>query len=529
MISSLVTSQTPQRIARLAFIGGLALASTGCNWVALLSVSSSGQQGDSFSEAPALSADGRYLAFQSLASNLVANDTGGYADIFVLDTVTGITTRVSTDTAGTEGNHASFDPSLSSDGSIVVFRSLASNLVPGDTNNQGDVFVHDRSTGVTSRVSVDSAGNEANNFSKDAAISEDGRYVAFESRASNLVAGDTAGNSDVFVHDRNTGITSRVSVDSAGNEANGYSYNPAISADGRYVAFNSFASNLVAADLNTDSDIFVHDRDTGITTRVSVDSAGNEADNNSYGSALSSDGRYVAFYTRSSNLVAGITSINNDVFVHDRNTGNTSRVSVDSAGNQGNHDSVVPKISGDGRYVTFTSQASNLVASDTNGVGDIFVHDRNTGTTNRVSVDALGIEAGAQSYHAAVARDGRYVAYTSAADNLVAGDANETTDVFMRAIPELTVTSVIPQNLAIGATTAVTITGSNFLPGAAPFVQDAQKSNVVIVNENTITMDVTIPASTSAGARHIGVNLFGTGPGLLTGSSQACLNCVTFQ
>jgi len=198
MISSLVTSQTPQRIARLAFIGGLALASTGCNWVALLSVSSSGQQGDSFSEAPALSADGRYLAFQSLASNLVANDTGGYADIFVRDTVTGITTRVSTDTAGTEGNHASFDPSISSDGSIVVFRSLASNLVPGDTNNQGDVFVHDRSTGVTSRVSVDSAGNEANNFSNDAAISEDGRYVDqgrlwyldddFETRA--IVVGD---------------------------------------------------------------------------------------------------------------------------------------------------------------------------------------------------------------------------------------------------------------------------------------------------------------------------------------------------
>jgi hypothetical protein len=233
--------------------------------------------------------------------------------------------------------------------------------------------VHDRQTGATTRVSVSSVGGQGNDFSSGPALSADGRYVAFESTASNLVAGDTNGSGDVFVHDRQTGATTRVSVSSTGEQGNGNSFRAALSADGRYVAFESTASNLVAGDTNGTSDIFVHDRQTGATTRVSVSSAGEQGNNNSFRSALSANGRYVAFYSLASNLVAGDTNGRWDVFVHDRQTGVTRRVSVSSAGVQGNHDSMWPALSADGRYVAFDSVASNLVPGDTNETWDVFI------------------------------------------------------------------------------------------------------------------------------------------------------------
>ncbi len=173
---------------------------------------------------------------------------------------------------GSEANDSSLFPAISADGRYVAFTSLASNLVPGDTNGVQDIFVHDRQTGKTTRVSVDSAGSEVNGISILPAISADGRYVAFTSFASNLVAGDTNGLTDIFVHDRQTGKTTKVSVDSAGSEANGFSLLPVISADGRFVTFTSFASNLVAGDRNGVQDVFVHDRQTEETARVSADS-----------------------------------------------------------------------------------------------------------------------------------------------------------------------------------------------------------------------------------------------------------------
>jgi Tol biopolymer transport system component len=206
--------------------------------------------------------------------------------------------------------------------------------VPGDTNGAWDIFVHDRKTGETTRVSADSAGNQGNaDSSNKPAISADGRYVAFQSRASNLVPGDTSNAADVFVHDRQTGETTRVSVDSAGNQGNADSHFPAISADGRYVAFQSLASNLVPGDTNNAADVFVYDRQTGETTRVSVDSAGNQGSIQS-GSPSSSE-------------------------------------SIGSAGS-----SVVVAIGGDGRYLAFASDEFNLVPGDTNGYPDVFVYDR---------------------------------------------------------------------------------------------------------------------------------------------------------
>jgi Tol biopolymer transport system component len=226
----------------------------------------------------------------------------------------------------------------------------------GDVNGVDDVFVHDLVTGQTTRVSVASDGTEGNYSS----ISGDGRYVAFSAY-------------EVFVHDRLTGETTRVSVASDGTGGNSVSYDPSISGDGRYVAFESWASNLVAGDANGWADVFVHDRLTGETTRVSVAADGTEGNGNSYNPSISGDGRYVAFDSSASSLVAEDTNATGDVFVHDRLTAETMRVSVAADGTEGTNLSQIPSISGDGRHVAFHSRASNLVAGDTNGQQDVFV------------------------------------------------------------------------------------------------------------------------------------------------------------
>jgi Tol biopolymer transport system component len=413
-----------------------------------VSVDSAANQANASSFDPAISADGRYVAFYSDATNLVSGDTNGDADIFVHDRETGITERVSVDSAGNEGNSISANPAISADGRYVAFVSGASSLVPGDTNDDIDVFVHDRQTGATTRVSVDGAGNQANSWSYQPTISADGRYVVFVSGATNLVPEDTNSYDHIFLHDRDTdgdGI-----FDEAGAIAtklltaggNNHSAEPAMSPDGRYVTFTSWASNLVAGDTNDVMDVFVRDRDTdgdGIfdeagaiaTERVSVDSAGNQGNEESSWPAISGDSRYVAFASWASNLVVGDTNGHHDIFVHDRQTGVTERVSVDSAGNEGNGTSEFLTVSDDGRFVAFQSQASNLVPGDASDDYDVFVHDCQTGVTERVSVDSAGNEGNEWSRYPAISADGRYVAFESWASNLVPGDTNGSQDVFV--------------------------------------------------------------------------------------------------
>ena len=401
-----------------------------------VSVSSAGTEGNEASAQAnitpdGLSADGRFAAFESDASNLVTGDTNAATDVFVHDRVTGTTTRVSVDSAGGQGNAFSFKPKISDDGRFVVFESQASNLVAGDTNGTADVFVHDMQTGATTRVSVDSAGLEANAKCNDPAISGNGQFVAFVSNASNLVSGDTNAKLDVFVHDRQTGATTRVSVDSAGVEGNANSVTASLSTDGRFVSFDSSATNLVAGDTNAKNDVFVRDRLTSTTTRVSLDSAAAQADNDSFESSISGDGRFVAFESQATNLVAGDTNGVNDIFRHDRQTGTTIRLSLNSADVQGDAVSRAPSISADGLIVAFESSATNLVAGDTNGVGDIFVRDIVAGITTRVSHSVAGTQANNQSTSAAMSADGRFVSFRSYATNLVTGDTNAFSDVFL--------------------------------------------------------------------------------------------------
>jgi Tol biopolymer transport system component len=414
-----------------------------------VSVSSSGGQGDYSSFATGISAEGRYVAFSSDATTLVNGDTNGKRDAFVRDRLTGETARVSVSSTGEQSDCS--DPfgcssaaGISANGRYVAIVSAAPDLVSGDTNGASDVFVHDRQTSETTRVSISGSGSQGNGASGFAAISADGRYVAFSSSASNLVSRDTNGTGDVFVHDLRTGRTTRVNLDSHGRQTNrgGDSWDPTIGARGRYVAFTSNASNLVAHDTNSLPDVFVRDLRTGRTTRVSVNSRGKQAagdrtGNGSNAPSISANGRYIAFHSAASNLVRGDTNRAFDIFVRDRTTRQTRRVSVSSRGRQANAESFgPPSISPDGRYVAFGSLATNLVAGDANDITDVFVYDRRTGRVTIASRNTDGQQGNDGSANAvgAFSADDRYLAFSSWAGNLVDDDTNGGPDAFVRRI-----------------------------------------------------------------------------------------------
>ena len=400
-----------------------------------VSVSASGTEGNGVCGGPSISADGRYVAFNSGADNLVPGDANGGMDVFVYDRQSGSIERVSVDSLGSEGDFASSSPSISADGRWVAFRSGATNLVAGDSNDYADIFVYDRQTDSVERVSVDGAGTQANGSSNYPTISADGRYVAFQSDATNLVADDTNAAADIFVYDLHADSIERVSVDDLGNEGNAGSYSLSLSADGQWVAFSSAASNLVSGDTNLAADIFVYDRQSDTIERVSVDGSGIQANGLSSKPSLSADGQWVAFYSAASNLVSGDTNLATDIFVYDRQSDTIERVSVDSLGNEGNGISAGPSLSADGRYVAFYSDASDLLPADTNSVWDILVYDRQGDSLARVSVDSTGTEANGLSSEPSLSADGRYVAFSSEASNLVAGDTNSATDVFAAPVP----------------------------------------------------------------------------------------------
>src|SRR5439155_23790 len=301
------------------------------------------------------------------------------------------TERVSVDSAGRQGNASSFRAGRSQAGQVAAFSSDASNLVKKDTNGVLDYFVLDRGTGTVERVSVGSSGAQADRSSPGDALTSDGRFAGFSSAASNLVPGDTNGTDDVFLRDRLAAVTERVSLGAGGIEGNDFSVSSALSADGRFVAFNSAASNLVAGDTNGVEDVFVRDRQTATTERVSVDSGGGQANGASFlgrvsvssvgtegnagslGSTISADGRFVAFGSSASNLVSDDTNGEPDVFVRDRLNGTTSRVSLTTSGGQATGPSFLPQISADGLVISFHSDAANLVPGDTNAVRDTFL------------------------------------------------------------------------------------------------------------------------------------------------------------
>jgi tricorn protease-like protein len=403
------------------------------------SVSSANAQADASSSLPgpsanrAVSGDGRYVVFSSSATNLVGGDTNAVGDVFIRDRVSGKTRRVSVSSSGAEANASSFNASVSADGRFVAFASSASNLIASDSNGVNDVFVRDRSTGKTKRVSVSSGGAQGDASSgASVSISANGRFVVFTSDATNLVPGDTNATSDIFIRDLAAGKTRRVSISSSGAQADGSSDRTSVSGDGNVVAFDSIATNLVAGDTNGTRDVFVRIRSTGKTRRVSVSSGGAEANNSSDFSAISANGKVVTYTSVATNLIATDSNGVRDIFVRVLSKNKTGRVSVSSAEAQADASSDQPCISAGGRFVGFQSGATNLVGSDANATNDIFVRDRKAGKTRRVSVRFDGTEANGGSFSCEISGDGRFVAFVSGATNLVGGDSNGFNDIFIR-------------------------------------------------------------------------------------------------
>lgn len=340
----------------------------------------------------------------------------------------GTTSSVEAASVSTESNGHSYTPSSSRNGRYIAFRSSASNLVADDTNGKDDIFVRDRGTAVVSRVSVDSSGIETCFSSYDPSISADGRYVAFHSNSTTLVTGDTNAVTDVFVHDRATATTTRISLSSSGAQANGASYAPSVSADARYVAFESDASNLVTSDTNGVRDVFVRDRSASLTTRASISSSGAQANGASNAPSISGDGRYVAFETSASNFSVFDQNATRDVYLRDR-TGNSTVWASAGSNGAANGSSTSPSISANGRYVAFATPSA-LLSSDTNGVSDIYEFDRTTGVTTRLSFDDLRGGGNGASTFPSLSGDGTTTAFVTASTNL-AQDTNARNDIYV--------------------------------------------------------------------------------------------------
>jgi len=427
------------------------------------------------SEYVSISADGRYVAFESIGINLVDDDNNTlhviygssgwdaywHSDVFVHDRRHGRTERVSVSSSEVEGNveGSSRGAYISANGRYVVFTSTCSNLVVGDTNEKRDIFLRDRERGLTFLISRGYLGDGANWHCSWPSVSDDGYLIAFSSSSDNLVPGDENRKDDIFVYNRHTGKTQRVSVASDGAEATGMSWGTDISADGRYVVFVSDARNLAAGDTDYTSDVFVHDLMTKETTQVSVSSEGAggngrccmETTTRRWAARMSDDGRYVVFDSQANNLVEGDTNAKADTFVHDRLTGVTRRASIGGDGSQADEDCRRSDISGNGRFVVFDTRATTLMAEQSSPwVNDVFVHDMVLGTTEKVSKCPCGTEGDEESGRARLNANGTAVAFDSYAKNLLVnlGDTNQDGDVF---VLEREITAAVDLVVELGA------------------------------------------------------------------------------
>lgn len=525
--------------------------------------------------------DGSKVAFISYANNLVPDDTnmgGNSNDIFVKDLKTGAITRVSTTQNGTEANGSTNEFVFSSDGAKVVFGSDASNLVNGDNNGQYDIFIKDLQTGAITLVSTATNGTQSNNGFQNFSLSPDGAKITFVSFASNLVTNDTNGFGDVFVKDLITGETTRISTSSNGTQGNNYSRIPSFSPDGTKVVFQSDASNLVAEDTNAGSDIFIKDLITGELTRISTASDGTQGNQFSYGSVFSPDGKKVAFQSYATNLVAGdsvegviyikdletgeivqadklsmfnglqfyargwlpsktelifsqdaskvalywYSDISNDgaftdfrnIFVKDFNTGVISPVSANASGVLGNAESYNILLSPDGTKALFGSSATNLVVDDTNGVSDIFIKDLTSGDITRVSTVVSDVQANDSTYSGVFSSDGQMIAFSSAASNLVVGDTNGFADIFIKDLTNDVITRVSTVTNGVQANNAsfapafsLDLTYIAFSSYASNLVSNDTNSQLDVFVKNLKTGEIIRVSTDSDGVEANGISL----------------------
>ncbi len=518
---------------RAGLVVALVVVLTGCAWVGRDGVGSSGSQSASPVFGTAVSTSGRFVVFSSDGSDLVGGDGNGSVDVFLRDNQNSTTERVSLGTNG-EGNAGGYGGLVSSDGRYVAFSSDSTNLISGDTNAATDVFVRDRTAGTTTRVSV-TLGTPGDGGSYLQSMSSDGRYVVFESDASNLVGGDSNGATDIFVRDTMSATTTRVSVASNGTEGDQGSFDGSISNDGRYVVFTSDARTLDPTDSGLHLDVFVRDRTAGTTSRLSVFSGregnGDAFDPHISGDgsvvAFDSDA--------SNLTSPPDTSGNSDVFVDVLSSRVIQRISTSTAGGNSNGDSFNAGLSGDGRFVVFESSATNLVSATLTAPQNSFVRDRTSGATALAGLTQQQGEptnptaslGGSQVN--GISGDGRYILYTSTATDVVGADANGSlADVLLRSNPIPLIFSASPSSIARGTTGVVALRGTNLHPNSTVLMGDGVTVNAVTyINSGEIDVNVTVAPTAAPGPRMPFVLDSGTGAGPFTGGLAFFPNLIT--
>ncbi len=380
----------------------------------------------------AISADGRSMAFATDAP-LVPEDVNGLTDVYVRDLDSGATILVSVSSAGMLGDGPSSNPVISGDGRRVLFASTAANLVDNDSNGFVDLFVRDLDTGVTVRVNVSSTGAESDaeaSLASSLAISSNGRFVVFPSSATTLVPQTNWGFHQLYLHDLDTQTTEMVSLSNLQIAAFGSSQSVGgVSADGRWIAFQSSASNLHPdVGPNNGPRVYVRDRQLGLTSLVSVNGSG---DFDAYAPSISDDGRYIAYSTLT-DAISTDTNFRRDTYVWDNHIPHTiTRATVGTNGQESEVDCIEGRISGDGRHVVFASKASEFSQTYIENTYQVFVRDLDEQSTSLVSKSTQGSIALAHSRGASISSDGRYVGFYSEASNLVLNDGNGARDAFV--------------------------------------------------------------------------------------------------
>jgi Tol biopolymer transport system component len=503
---------------------------SGCAYVGRISDPGPGASPTGADGTVAASADGRYVVYAAYHDRTPHGESE--EDVYLYDAATSTRELVSIGFDGTPGNDWSFSPSISADGRYVAFASDADNLVPDDQNSSTDVFVRDRVAKTTTRVSVATGGGEADDWSYDPSISDDGRYVAFTSDSDLLVPSlDSNGSSDVFVRDRTLGKTVLASTSGSMPNTDFGAWSPQIAGNGKFVAFVTDTA-MLAADTNDDYDVYLRNLVSNTTAWISKPRVGFPDGGGGDEPSVSVDGKFVAFSSWATDLdttAVADDTYDSDVFLRDITNARTTRVSVATNGKLLPGESSTPSISGDGRWIAFAS-TGNASGTDTNGpVPDVFVRDMILGRTALVSTSANLTQASGPVWAPRISRDGRYAYWRSDAV-FHPDDENGLTDFYYRAVQVPKVTSITPATLTRGTSKTVTINGQGFLGGIQLWMPDGVTASGITWNgDASITATFTAAANAPVGPQTVYVSNQGTGPGVVTGGTGECKSCLTIN
>lgn len=459
-------------------------------------------QGDKDSFYISLSQDANIVAFESFNTNWWEDQKDiNFADIFVRDRTTDVTTKISVTPSGGPSDQRSFDPKVSADGRYVSFISYATNLVPHDTNRHDyvddglDVFLYDRTTALLKRVSLDWKGEQidANNVGF---ITPDAAYVLFVSQGYEVVQGDNNSGRKSALYKRNlqTGAIERITKGVSGEFPNATVVGPSASYDGRYIVYVADASNLIADDTNGERDVFLYDSVTRQTQLISKPVGGGQSNGWSSRAVISADGRYIAFHSFATNLVPGDTNGQADAFVYDRLSGQLEIVSRSSSGLLSNGESKEPGICGNGRYVIFTSEATNLVSLPHNGERQIYVRDRQLGETFLATENVSGGMSNGRGHRGTLSADCKMVGISTEASDIILNDTNGARDLFVARI-------MLPADLSGSSMSA---TGS-FEPG------ETITYTITLRNSGTEAVAASLISPIPADTTYVSASLLGAG------------------